>query len=545
MISVWTQNYFPVGNLWSALVALTPIGAMFCLLSFFKVKGHIAALAALFITFLAAITFWGFPAKKAVLTVVCGVLAGTFPALYIILAAIFLYNIAVRSRQFDIMKGTLENLTKDRRLQVLVIAFAFEAFLDATAGFVVPIAIGTSILTGLGFSGTAAAVMALMGNVPAGAFGAITVPIVVMARVTGLPLRELGITVGRQAPIMQFIFPFWMVLVLCGFKKTKEIWLHLLVCGGSFAVTTWLVSNYFSTYLTGILSSLVCLGSLLLVIRLRPVNEVYCFENDHAAAKSKTCYSLREVLWGWRPFMILALTVMLWSLPATAHYLNQRFTILVTFPGLTGAIEQLPPAVLSRTVFPGPLAINIVGSAGTAVLIASLINLYLCRFSLKDAASLIGDTARQMKLAAVSILSFFALSYLLNYSGMAGTLGLTAARTGSLFPFFAPLLAWVSTSITGSNTATCAMLGNIQVVAARSLGLSTIMIGGIHATAAVAGKMIAPQCLAVASASAGIEGSEGFLLRKLFWHSLIFALFISVIALVQAYLMPGIIPVIA
>jgi lactate permease len=527
------QNYNPFHNeLISIIVAASPIAFMFFLLVVARVKGYIAGVLTLGYTLVAAL-FWGLPLTQSGLAGFFGFSYGIFPIIYIIFPAFFLYNLVVASGHFQAMRHSLESLTPDRRLQVLLIGFCFTSFLDATAGFVAPVAISTAILVSIGFPAMTAAAVCLVASAVPAAFGAIGIPVIVMSKVTGFPVDVLSKTLGTVIPFMSVLIPAWLVIIVSGPGGARGIWPHITVTSLLYAGLTWLVATYHGPYLAGVIPAVLSLFGLLATIKLFPPQELFRFTGD--AAVVSQAFRWRQFAWGWLPFVILTACVIVWNLPFIAAFLEQ-FTFVWYLRGLHNVVVMIPPASLAPSPLPAALTFNLASNTGTSLLLATVISAFVLKIKPKTYVSVFSDTLRQLKWPTVNMGSVFALAFIINFSGMSATLGLAFSHAGALYPFFTPFLALLGSFIVGSNTATNAMFGSLAMVSAQNLGFDPVVAVSVLSAGTVVGKMIAPQALAVAASSAGLTGKEGEIFTFTLKHSFIFAVILGVIAMVRAFI---------
>lgn len=536
---MWTQNFDPVGQLaLSALVAAVPIVFLFWALAVRKMKGYVAALSTTTIAVGLAMMVYGMPPGLALAATLQGVAYGLFPIGWIVITAVFLYNLTVSTGQFDIIKDSIARITEDRRLQALLIGFSFGAFLEGAAGFGTPVAISAGMLAGLGFVPMYAAGLCLIANTAPVAFGAIGVPIIVAGQVTGLDEMAISQMVGRQLPLLSVLVPFYLVLLMSGWRGLREVWPAALVSGGSFAIAQWATSNYLGPMLPDIVSSLVSIVCLVLLLRVWSPRRVFRFDGE-AGSQIGTGPAAGGlvVLRAWSPFVLLTLLVGNWGLPQVKAVLD---TVAVKIP-----VPLLHNAVVSPTTG-NPIAavytFNWLSAAGTAILISALLSAVVMRVPAGQAARIFTRTLRSLLFPLVTIGAVLGLAYIGNASGMMTTLGLTLAATGALFPFFSPWLGWLGVFITGSDTSANAVFGKLQAVTAERLGLDPVLTVAANSSGGVTGKMISPQSIAVACAATGLVGRESQLFRFTVGHSLVFVTVIGIVTWLQATVFTWMIP---
>lgn len=536
---MWTQNFNPTGTLaLSAGVAATPILFLCWALAIRKMKGYLAALATTSIAVVIAIGVYGMPAGLAVAATLHGVAYGLFPIGWIVVSAVFLYNLTVSTGQFDVIKESIARITEDRRLQALLIGFSFGAFLEGAAGFGTPVAISAGMLAGLGFVPMYAAGLCLIANTAPVAFGAIGVPIIVAGQVTGIDDHVISQMVGRQLPLLSVIVPFYLVMLMSGWRGLREVWPAALVSGASFAVAQWATSNYLGPMLPDIISSLASIVCLVLLLRVWSPSHVFRFDGETAAGgiTGRGPGGL-AVLRAWSPFVLLTLLVGNWGLPPVKLVLD---TVAARFP-----VPWLHAAVVSPTTG-NPIAaiytFNWLSAAGTAILLSAILSAVVMRVPPARVARIFAATLRSLAYPLVTIGSVLGLAYIGNASGMMTTLGLSLAATGALFPFFSPWLGWLGVFITGSDTSANAVFGKLQAVTADRLGLDPVLTVAANSSGGVTGKMISPQSIAVACAATGLVGRESELFRFTIGHSLVFVTIIGIVTWLQATVLTWMIP---
>ncbi len=559
----WTQVFTPVGGSLglSGLVAVLPILYFFWALAIKRMKGHWAGTTTLLLAILVAVLAYGMPVQMAVMSSIQGGVYGILPIGWIIIASVFLYKLTVKTGQFDIIRSSIVTITEDRRLQALLIAFSFGAFLEGAAGFGAPVAISAALLVGLGFNPLYAAGLCLIANTAPVAFGAIGIPIIAVSGPTGIPAMDISKMVGRQLPFLSVFVPFYLVLIMAGFKKTMEVFPAILVSGVSFALTQYLTSNFMGPELPDILSSIVSLVALSLFLKVWKPKNVFRFESElgttEAAATAATAhsgYSTGQVFRAWSPFIVLTAFISLWGIPGiklalTGKYAGDNVLLQVLNP--IGKALTFGPAVpgLHNLIIDAngkPIAatfkLEILAAAGTAILFAAIISKWIVRISWKDWFATFGETLHELKFPILTIATVVGFAYVANASGMSTTLGKTLASTGTLFPFFAPFLGWLGVFITGSDTSSNLLFGNLQKVTATQLGIDPVLAVAANTSGGVTGKMISPQSIAVACAAVGLAGKEADLFRFTVKHSLLLVTIIGIITFLQAHLLSWMIP---
>ena len=539
----WLQNYNPLGNLGiSALVAAIPLFILLYMLGIRRSKGHVAAFFGTLAAVLLAILVWGMPVQLAAMATLNGMLFGLFPIVWIVITAIWVYNMTVESGEFEIIKNSLACITDDRRLQALLIAFAFGSFIEGTAGFGTPVAITAAMLVGLGFEPVYAAGVCLIANTAPVAFGAIGIPIVVAAGVTGLDLMHISQIVGRQLPFLSVIVPLWLVVTMSGWKSAMEVLPAIIVAGLCFAVSQFVVSNYVGPYLPDIISAIVTIIGLGLFLRFWKPPTVWRFSGV-APTEQITCrFSTGEVIRAWIPYGILAIMVFLWGLDSVKAVLKP-FGTTFNWPLLHNLVLKTAPIVAKNTPYPAVFNVNIGSAAGTAIFIAGLLSvLAIPNYGYGKAFACLGRTIKTLKWAIGTISMILGLAYIMNYSAMSSTLGLAFTATGALFPLFSPILGWLGVFLTGSDTSSNALFGSLQKTTAQQIGVDPSLMVAANSSGGVCGKMISPQSISVATAATGLVGEEGTIFRFTLKHSIAMVLVMSVITFLQAYVLSWMLP---
>lgn len=537
----WTQVYSPVaGNLFiSALVASIPVVVLLGLLAFFHMRAHLAAVIGLVVSLLIAIAVYGMPVSLALASAGNGIAYGLFPIGWIVLCAIFIYDITVITGKFEIIRATIAHLASDDRIQALIIAFSFGAFIEGAAGFGTPVAISAAMLIGLGFKPLLASGIALIGNTAPVAFGALGTPIIALARVTGLPLEQLSAMVGRQLPFFSIIIPFWMIWAMVGWRKMLEVWPACLTCGASFAIVQFLVSNYHGPWVVDIAAALVSIAALLVLLKFwQPRETMRQHQNEETVAKP----SNREAFIAWMPWIILSVVVFVWGLPQVKALLNNLSIINITVPYLHNQVMRVPPVVAQPKAEEAVFALNWLSATGTGLLLSGLIGGLLLGLSPVKLMRIFGNTIWRVRYSLLTIAAMLALGFTTRYAGLDATMGLAFASTGYLFPFFSALLGWLGVALTGSDTSSNVLFGNLQQITAQQIGISPVLAAASNSSGGVMGKMIDAQSIVVAGVATGQEGNEGEILRYVFFHSLALAILVGVLIYLQAYVFPGVVP---
>jgi len=540
----WAQNYTPAGGslLWSAGVAAIPLVVLLVLLGGFRKPGWVAALAALATAFGVVTTVYGMPVPLALSASAYGAAFGLFPICWIMFWSIVLYRMTVATNRFDVIKDSIGSLTADRRLQALLIAFCFGAFVEGAAGFGAPVAVAAAMLTGLGFSPFYAAGICLLANTAPVAFGSIGIPVITLAGITGLKLELVSPMVGRICAPLSLFIPAYLVAVMGGWRALRGVWPAAAACGTAYAVTQLLVSNLLGPQLTDILSSLAGIVALIAVLKAWKPKNHFSLPGDSAEADRPPHHTAREVFSAWLPYALLVLCVLAWG-NDWAKPLLGRQTFLLDWPLLHDAVIQQAPAVAHAGPYAARYKVDWLAASGTACLLACLLTAVAARMRPALFLKVAWETAGQLARPVLTVSTVLALAFLMNYSGATATLGLALAGTGAAFPFFSALLGWIGVFLTGSDTSANALFGSLQVVTANRLGLSPVLMAAANSSGGVMGKMISLQSIAVAVAATGLaQGDESRLFRFTLKHSVLLASLIGVVVLFYAYVMPGWVP---
>ena len=535
----WTMNVNPLGNLaLSALVAFVPILFLFIALTVLKMKGHWAAIIATSLAVGVACIAYGMPMQYAGLSVVYGALFGLFPVSWIVITALFIYNMSVKTGQFEVVKNSLATISDDRRMQALLIAFSFGAFIEGAAGFGTPVAITAAMLAGLGFNPLYAASLCLLANTAPVAFGAIGIPIVVGANASGVDLMGFSQMVGRTLPFLSVFVPLYLVILMAGWKKGIEVWPACMVSGGSFALVQFLSANYIGPLLPDILSSISSMICTVIFLRYWHPKESWRFsEEPKSEGREKLMYSGGHVFRSWAPFLLLSVFVAAWGINNVQTVMNQIFLVKLPIEGLDKmVIDDVGKSKAAVYTFNG------LSAAGTAILLAWFFCIPVMGASIRTALDVAGNTLKQLKWPIVTIATILGFAYIMNYSGMAITLGHAFASTGWFFPFFAAFLGWLGVFMTGSDTSTNALFGKLQAVTAHQLGINPLVTVNANTCGGVTGKMISPQSISVATAATNMVGKEYEIFRFTLKHSLILCTVVGIICMLQAYVFTWIVP---
>jgi len=554
MQNLWQQNYDPAGNIWiSALVALIPIVFFFLALTKLRLKGWQAGTVTVLLSLAVALFFYRMPVSAALASAVYGFFYGLWPIAWIIVAAVFLYKISVKTGQFDVIRSSILSVTPDQRLQLILVGFCFGAFLEGAAGFGAPVAITAALLVGLGFKPLYAAGLCLIANTAPVAFGAMGIPIIVAGQVSGVDAFAIGQMAGRQLPFMTVLVLFWLMAIMDGWRGVKETWPAVLVGGGSFAIVQFLTANFIGPELPDITSAIVSLVALTLFLKVWQPKRIFRFEVEPGQTKAPAMplntapLTAVAVLKAWSPFIILTAMVTVWSIkPFKALFAAKgalAWTVInVPVPFLHNLVEKTPPVVAAATPYGAMYSLNWLSATGTAILIAAVITIAFTRFSPAKAVTTLGETFKELAIPIYSIGMVLAFAFVANYSGLSATLALALAHTGQAFTFFSPFLGWIGVFLTGSDTSANALFAALQATTAQQLGLPQVLTVAANTTGGVTGKMISPQSIAIACAAVGLAGRESDLFRFTVKHSLIFAAIIGALTTLQAYVFTWMIP---
>jgi lactate permease len=547
---MWNQVYNPFNNTaLSTIAAAIPVVTLLVLIASGKVKVHIAAITALVLANLVAIFLFTMPANMAIRASLLGVVSGFFPIGWIVLNVIFMYQLTVTAGRFEALKRAVGGVTPDRRLQLLLIAFSFGAFFEGASGFGTPVAITGAILIGLGFSPLAASGLSLIANTAPVAYGALGTPIQGLASVTGLDPYILGAMVGRQLPIFSLIVPFWVVWAFAGFKGMKEVWPAILVTGLSFAIPQFLISNYINPWIVDIGASLISMGCLVLFLKVWQPKVLWLSPalrgNDESASTmppakliDQTPLTSTELITALLPWIILCAILLIWGTGWFKAAVNPTFTWNYAVPELHNMINKVAPVVPKPTPEGAIFSFTYLSFTGTGMLIAAIIAGFIMGLSPGKIVSEYGRTIKLCAYSLITISAMLAIGTLTRLSGVDATLGLAFAATGVLYPFFGTLLGWLGVALTGSDTASNILFGNLQKITSQQLGLSPVLMAAANSSGGVMGKMIDAQSIVVASTATNWVGHEGTILRFVFKHSIALACLVGLFVMLQAYISP-------
>ena len=545
---VWQQIYDPFHNMaLSTLAAAVPVAVMLIGLGFMHLKAHVAAGAGLAAAIAIAIIGFGMPTEMAAKAAILGGLTGLMPIGWIVLNIIFLHQLTEENGSFKVLQDSIAGITEDRRLQLLLIAFAFGAFFEGAAGFGTPVAVTAAILIGLGFSPLAASGLSLIANTAPVAYGALGTPVITLAKVHGYDVGEVSAMIGRQLPFFSLMVPFWLIWAFAGWRGMKQIWPAILVTGVSFAIPQFLVSNYMGPELVDVIAAICSMGALVLFLRVWKPAEIWTsvslkgHETDGGKAQAPVAPAKHDratVIKAWTPWAILTGFVFLWGLPVTKNYLNSIFAPKFAIDGLHKLIEKIPPVVPKPTAESAEYVLNLLSATGSGILLAAVVGGLVMGYGIPALLKSYGKTLWLVRYSLLTIVLMLALGTLTRYSGLDTTLGLAFAATGMFYPFFGTLMGWLGVALTGSDTASNVLFGGMQKVAAEQLGLSPNLMGAANSSGGVMGKMIDAQSIVVASTATRWFDHEGDILRYVFFHSIALACLVGLLVTLQAYVPP-------
>ena len=558
MLQQWQQIYDPMGNIWlSSLIALIPIIFFFLALAVFRMKGSVAGTITVILALLVSLFSYQMPVVMAFASMIYGFFYGLWPIAWIILGAVFLYKISVKTGQFDIIRSSILSITEDQRLQMLFVGFAFGTFLEGAAGFGAPVAITAALLVGLGFKPLYAAGLCLIVNTAPVAFGAMGIPIIVAGQVSGVDTHEISQMVGRQLPFMVPIVLFWIMAIMDGWRGVKETWPAVIVGGGSFALAQYLTSNFVGPELPDITAAIASLISLTILLKFWQPKHIFRFADQDAnvdesaaqqlAAQKQQKYSIAQIAKAWSPFAILTAMVTIWSIKPFKDLFAKDgalhdLVISIKVPYLHQLIQKMPPVVPEIKDYDAIYKFDWISATGTAIFIAAIITIIFLKMKPKVAVITFGETINELKVPIYSIGMVLAFAFIANYSGMSATLALALAHTGQAFTFFSPFLGWIGVFLTGSDTSANALFSALQATTAQQIGVPEVLLVAANTSGGVTGKMISPQSIAIACAAVGLVGKESDLFRFTVKHSISFTVMIGIIITLQAYVFPWMIP---
>ena len=537
----WHQIYDPFNNVaLSTIFAALPIVVLLGTLGILRIQAHWSALLGLATSMVVAIVFFKMPATLAFASAGFGAAFGLMPIGWIILNVIFLYQLTKDKGEFQVLQESLTGVTNDSRLQLVLIAFAFGAFFEGAAGFGTPVAVTAAILIGLGFGPLQASGLSLIANTAPVAFGALGIPVITLAAVSGLDVHNLSSMVGRQLPFFSVLVPFWLIWAFAGFQGMIQVWPALLVAGVFFAIPQFLVSNFHGPWLVDIISSLCSMAAVTIFLLKWHPKKIWGLNGHDENAECRAChgYSTSQVVRAWVPWTILSVLVFVWGLPQIKSLLDGLFIFKFPIPDLNNMVMRVPPVVASAHAESAVYVFNIVSATGTGIFIAAIISALVMGYSIGETFRVYLRTIKRVRFSLLTIAAMMALGFTTRYSGLDATMGLTFAKTGHLYPFFGTLLGWLGVALTGSDTASNVLFGSLQRISAEQIGLSSTLMASANSSGGVMGKMIDAQSIVVASTATQWYGHEGDILRYVFFHSLALASLVGILVFLQAYVFP-------
>ena len=554
MLQQWQQIYDPMGNVWlSSLVALIPIIFFFLALAVFRLKGSVAGTITVVLALLVSLFAYQMPTSMAFASIVYGFFYGLWPISWIIIGAVFLYKVSVKTGQFDVIRSSILSITEDQRLQMLLVGFAFGTFLEGAAGFGAPVAITAALLVGLGFKPLYAAGLCLIVNTAPVAFGAMGIPIIVAGQGSGVETHAISQMVGRQLPLVVPIVLIWIMAIMDGWRGVKETWPAILVGGGAFSLAQYLTSNFVGPELPDITAAIASLISLTVLLKFWKPKHIFRFSNEDGVVdntileQQKQKHTAGQIFKAWSPFMILTAMVTLWSIkPFKSLFAKDGalhdWVIAIKVPYLHQLVQKMPPVVGKPTDYDAIFKFDWFSATGTAIIFAAIISIVVLKMRPAAAVATFAETVKELKTPIYSIGMVLSFAFIANYSGMSATLALALAHTGQAFTFFSPFLGWMGVFLTGSDTSANALFSALQATTAHQIGVPDVLLVAANTSGGVTGKMISPQSIAIACAAVGLVGKESDLFRFTVKHSIAFTVMIGIIITLQAYVFPWMIP---
>ena len=554
---MWSQIYDPFANTFlSTVAAVIPIAVLLGGIGLFRLKAHIAALTGLLSSLVIAVLAFRMPTGMAFASAIYGGAFGFLPIGWIILNVIFLYQLTLEKGSFAILQESIASITRDRRLQLVLIAFSLGAFFEGAAGFGTPVAVTGAMLIGVGFRPLQASGLSLIANTAPVAYGALGTPIIALSGVTGLDLHALSGMVGRQLPLFSVIVPFWLIWSFAGFRGMLQIWPALLVAGVAFAVPQYLVSNFHGPWLVDVVGALISLAALVLFLRVWQPREIWlalsrheehsrratgnCTEQspDDSPARNNPGRSPGEVIQAWLPWIVLSTFVFLWGLPQVKALLDGIWLPKIPVPGLHNLIQRVPPVVPKPTPEGAVYSFTLLSATGTSILLAAIVSGFILGYSPLGLVRAFWRTCVRVRYSLLTIMCMLAIGFVTRYSGTDATMGLAFARAGGLYPFFGTLLGWLGVALTGSDTSSNVLFGSLQKITAQQIGLNPVLMAAANSSGGVMGKMIDAQSIVVASTATQWYGHESDILRYVFFHSIALASLVGLLVSAQAHLYP-------
>ena len=542
MTAVWVQNYNPLQNqVLSTLVAALPIILLFACIGLFRLRIPLSAAISLVAALVVAMGINGMPASSALASALYGVAYGLFPIGWILLNVVFLYQLAVKRGHMDVLRQSLTSIAPDSRIQIILIAFAFGSFLEGMAGFGAPMAITSALLLQMGFRAIDAACLSLLGITASVAFGSLGIPVTTLEQVTGLNGLHLSAIVGRQLPFFSIVMPFWLVAFFGGPRALRHVRPAALVAGLGLAIPQFLMANFHGPWLVDIVSGAICLIGVAVFCQFWTPRTCWDHARREVPAPKRELGSIFRpgMLAAWTPWIILTVVVFVWGTPAFIKFCDSLLVIKVPVPFLHELVQRVPPIVAAgakpeSAVF----KLNILSASGTGILLAAILSGFVMRFSIREMLKVYVATFHHLRHSLVIISMMLAIGHVVKYSGSDAMLGLALALTGALYPFFGTLLGWVGVTVTGSDTSTNVLFGNLQKITAQQIGIDPYLMCSAGTTGGVMGKAIAAQSLVVTATATNQSGAEGEIFRRIFPHTLALACLMGVFVFLQAYVFP-------
>jgi len=542
------------GNIYlTAIVAAIPVFFLFWALAVKKLPGWKAGCLTLLIAIIDAILLYKMPVGAAVSAGFLGIANGLMPLGWIIISAVFLFNLVVESGKFEVIKSSISQISPDRRIQALLIAYCFSHFLEGVSGQGAPVAVAAAMLIGLGFKPMTAALICLVANVPPVPFGPVGVPTITTAKVAELALGPVAKAIGREMIIFALIIAVFMLVVMVGWKKTKEVLPAAIVAGGTFGLIFFLVSNYIGAELSSILGGIGSLIALIGFLKIWQPKTIWRFDDEDVndggrlkggKAAAVHTYSAKEVILAWAPFAVIMVVMYIWSSAPFKAFVagNKIFLNIAEWPGLHGIVYRTAPIVAEPSIYAASYKFDYLGAAGTALFLSAIISVFILKLNAGTAFKVFKATVKQLRFSLITMASVIGFAYVANYSGMSYSYGLAFAATGSMFVAFSPVIGALGTFLTGSVTSSGSLFGKLQVVTAEQIGVNPVLTVSAHMLGACMGKLISPQSIVVAAASTGLVGKESEILRSTLKYFLILLIMVVVAVLFFAYVIPGIAP---
>ena len=537
---IWLQTYDPLGNAaLSTACAALPLILLLSTLAFLRVKAHWAALSGLTAAFVAATAIFGMPLSKVLQSAAYGAAFGLLPIGWIILNVIFLYSLTEETGLFAVLRDSLRNVTADRRLQLILIAFSFGAFFVGAAGFGTPVAVTAALLVGLGFTPLSASGLSLLANTAPVAFGALGTPIIALKGVTGIDIHSLSAMVGRQLPFFSLLVPFWLVWAYAGLKGMLQIWPAALVAGACFAIPQFLISNFHGPWLVDVIASICSISGLTLFLYKWQPKQIWQGGDQGAPKQCASSSRSRTTLASaWMPWFVLSMIVFLWGLPWMQRQLDCVFCLELPLPGLHLEVLRAPPIVPMPRPEAAVFRLNLLSTTGTGIFLAAVLAGLLMRLAPSRIARIYWSTLKRVRLSLLTVMTMLALGFVTRYSGLDAALGLAFAKAGVFYPFCGAILGWLGVALTGSDTSSNVLFGSLQKISAEQVGVSATLMAAANSSGGVMGKMIDAQSIVVASTATKWYGHEGLILRYVFFHSLALAVLVGMLVSLQAYFWP-------